>query len=205
VGGELLSVEAVTLPGKGMIKTTGKLGEVMQESAQAAYSYFKSKSIDFGIIPPFYQHKDIHIHFPEGATPKDGPSAGVAIFTTIVSAMTGIAVKKTVAMTGEITLRGRVLPIGGLKEKLIAALRGGIKTVLIPKENVKDLVEIPKNITKNLEIIAVATAEEALGHALVKHPKPVIWEDLESYNDKMPAIAHASHHSSLNDDGEKWY
>lgn len=177
VGGDLLSIEAVKLPGKGLIKTTGKLGEVMQESAQAAFSFFKSRSLEFGITPPIYQKQDIHLHVPEGAVPKDGPSAGVAMFIAIVSAFTGVTVKKSVAMTGEITLRGRVLAIGGLKEKLLAALRGGIKTVIIPLENKKDLAELPKNITKNLEIICVSTAEEVLKIALVNPLIPVKWED----------------------------
>ncbi len=174
-GGDLLSIEALNLPGKGLIKATGKLGEVMQESAQAAFSYFKSRSLDFGVIPPFYQRHDIHLHVPEGATPKDGPSAGIAMFTAIVSTTTGIPVKKSVAMTGEITLRGRVLPIGGLKEKLLSALRGGIKTVIIPLENKKDLAEIPANVTKGLEIIFVSTVEEVLKIALITPPTPVIW------------------------------
>lgn len=183
-GGDLLSIETVSIPGKGNIKATGKLGDVMQESAQAAFSYFRSKSIDFGITPPEYQRKDIHIHVPEGATPKDGPSAGVAIFTSIVSLMTNIPVKKTVAMTGEITLRGRVLAIGGLKEKLLAALRGGIKTVLIPKENEKDLVELPSNITKSLDIIPISTAQEAIEIALVSKVKPVSWVELNNKNNQ---------------------
>lgn len=174
-GGDLLSIEAVNLPGKGLIKATGKLGEVMQESAQAAFSYFKSRSLDFGVIPPFYQRHDIHLHVPEGATPKDGPSAGIAMFTAIVSTTTGIPVKKSIAMTGEITLRGRVLPIGGLKEKLLSALRGGIETVIIPLENKKDLAEIPNEVTKKLEIIFVSTAEEVLKIALITPPTPVIW------------------------------
>lgn len=177
VGGELLLIEAVNVPGKGLIKTTGKLGEVMQESAQAAFSYFKSQSTEFSVIPPFYQKYDTHIHVPEGAVPKDGPSAGIAMFTAIVSIMTGVAVKKSVAMTGEITLRGRVLPIGGLKEKLLAALRGGIKTVILSEENKKDLADIPKNVTKNLKIVFVSTAEEVLKTALIKPLSPVIWVD----------------------------
>jgi ATP-dependent Lon protease len=180
VGGELLSIESVSIPGKGQIKTTGKLGDVMQESAQAAFSYFRSKSVEFGVTPPEFQKRDLHIHVPEGATPKDGPSAGIALFTSIVSLMTGIPVKKSVAMTGEITLRGRVLAIGGLKEKLLAALRGGIKTVLIPEENVKDLEEIPTNIKKGLEIIPVKTAEEVLKVALVTAPKPVEWVEIDN-------------------------
>lgn len=172
-GGDLLMIESVILPGKGNIKTTGKLGDVMQESAQAAFSYVKSRSHEFGISTEFYQKHDIHIHVPEGATPKDGPSAGIAMFTSIVSALTGIPIKRSVAMTGEITLRGRVLAIGGLKEKLLAALRGGIKTVLIPKENVKDLSDIPNSIKKHLEIIPVATADEVLKVALTSLPQPI--------------------------------
>lgn len=179
VGGELLTIEAVQLPGKGNIKSTGKLGDVMQESAQAAFSYARSRSADYGIQPSQYQKKDIHIHVPEGATPKDGPSAGVAMLTTIVSVMTGIAVKKSVAMTGEITLRGRVLPIGGLKEKLLAALRGGVKTVLIPKDNEKDLAEIPDNVKKGLNIVPVLHVDEVINQALVRIPEPVEWEEID--------------------------
>ena len=167
VGGDLLSIEAVVLPGDGKIKATGKLGDVMQESAGAAYSYFKANSAAYGIDQELFSKKDIHVHVPEGATPKDGPSAGIAIFTSIVSAVTGIPVRSTVAMTGEITLRGTALPIGGLKEKLLAAARGGIKTVLIPQENEKDLEEIPKNILKNLKIITIKTANDAIKIALV--------------------------------------
>ena len=151
VGGEILSIEAVMLPGKGKVITTGKLGDVMRESVQAAESYVKSRAADFGIKPTLFERKDIHVHVPEGATPKDGPSAGVAMITSIVSVLTGIPVRREVAMTGEITLRGRVLPIGGLKEKLLAALRAGVKTVLIPEENEKDLAEIPDNVKKGLE------------------------------------------------------
>jgi ATP-dependent Lon protease len=167
----------VTLPGKGKITFTGKLGEVMQESVQAAHSFVKSRALQFGIVPPKYRDFDIHIHVPEGATPKDGPSAGIAMCTTIVSVLTGIPVKRTVAMTGEVTLRGRVLAIGGLKEKLLAALRGGIKTVLIPLENVKDLEEIPDNVKQGLEIIPVATVEEVLRHALVHPIASAEWTD----------------------------
>lgn len=185
-GGELLSIESVVLPGKGEIKATGKLGEVMQESAQTAYSYFKATSLNYGIIPPKYSNKNIHLHVPEGATPKDGPSAGIAILTSIVSSITGIPVDKTVAMTGEITLRGRVLPIGGLKEKLLAASRGGIKTVLIPHENKKDLSEIPENITKNLEIIPVKTASEVLQRALTGTFVPVKWSENDKVTEIMP-------------------
>jgi ATP-dependent Lon protease len=175
VGGDLLVIEAVTMPGKGKTSITGKLGDVMQESVQAAISYVRSRSLDFGVIPPTFQQKDIHVHVPEGATPKDGPSAGIAMTTAIVSVLTGIPVKKNVAMTGEVTLRGRVLAIGGLKEKLLAALRGGITTVLIPQENVKDLEEIPANVKSGLEIIPVATVDEVLKHALVRMPEPVEW------------------------------
>jgi ATP-dependent Lon protease len=177
VGGELLSIEAVTLPGKGRVTATGKLGDVMKESVQAAESYVKSRSHAFGIKPATFEKKDIHVHVPEGATPKDGPSAGVAMVTSIVSVLTGIAIRRDVAMTGEITLRGRVLPIGGLKEKLLAALRGGLKTVLIPRENEKDLAEIPDNVKKGLTLIPVATVDELLKHALVTPPVPIEWAD----------------------------
>jgi len=177
VGGELLTIEAVTLPGKGKITITGKLGEVMQESVQASDSYVRSRAATFGIKPTIFQSKDIHVHVPEGATPKDGPSAGVAMCTSIVSTLTGIPVRSNLAMTGEITLRGRVLPIGGLKEKLLAALRGGIKTVLIPSDNEKDLVEIPDNVKRGLEIIVVSTIDEVLGHALTVQPEPIEWPE----------------------------
>jgi ATP-dependent Lon protease len=175
VGGELLSIEAVTVPGKGRVTSTGKLGDVMKESVQAAESYVKSRSYAFGIRPAVFEKKDIHVHVPEGATPKDGPSAGVAMVTSIVSVLTGIPIRRDVAMTGEITLRGRVLPIGGLKEKLLAALRGGLKTVLIPRENEKDLAEIPDNVKKGLTIIPVANVDELLKHALVKPLVPIEW------------------------------
>jgi len=182
VGGELLSIESVMVPGRGKMTITGKLGDVMQESIQAAKSYVQSRSIEFGIAPPVFRKKDIHVHVPEGATPKDGPSAGVAMVTSIVSVLTGIAVRKDVAMTGEVTLRGRVLPIGGLKEKLLAALRGGIKTVLIPRENEKDLEEIPDNVKKGMDLIPVANVDEVLEHALVSKLTPIEWdeEDLDS-------------------------
>jgi ATP-dependent Lon protease len=175
VGGELLSIEAVTVPGKGKITTTGKLGDVMRESVQAAESYVKSRSIDYGIKPTIFEKKDIHVHVPEGATPKDGPSAGVAMVTSIVSVLTGIPVRRDLAMTGEITLRGRVLPIGGLKEKLLAALRGGIKTVLIPKENEKDLAEIPDNVKRGLKIVPMASVDDVLRTALTKPLTPIEW------------------------------
>ncbi len=179
VGGDILQIEAIMVPGKGRMTITGKLGEVMTESIQAAKSYVQSQATEFGILPPVFHKKDIHVHVPEGATPKDGPSAGVGMVTSIVSVLTGIAVRKDVAMTGEITLRGRVLPIGGLKEKLLAALRSGIKTVLIPSENEKDLAEIPDNVKKGLEIIPVARVEEVLEHALAESLTPVEWDEDE--------------------------
>jgi ATP-dependent Lon protease len=173
VGGELLTIEAVVLPGKGKTITTGKLGEVMQESIQAALSVVRSRSRTLGIADDFYQKSDIHIHLPEGATPKDGPSAGIGICIAMVSALTGIAARATVAMTGEITLRGEVLPIGGLKEKLLAAHRGGIKTVLIPEDNVKDLTEIPENIKNRLDIHPVKWIDQVLDFALERKPEPL--------------------------------
>ncbi|WP_018239384.1 endopeptidase La [Ensifer sp. BR816] len=176
VGGELLTIEGVMMPGKGRMTVTGNLREVMKESISAAASYVRSRAIDFGIEPPLFDKRDIHVHVPEGATPKDGPSAGVAMATAIVSVMTGIPISKDVAMTGEITLRGRVLPIGGLKEKLLAALRGGIKKVLIPEENAKDLAEIPDNVKNNLEIIPVSRMGEVLEHALMRRPEPIEWD-----------------------------
>jgi ATP-dependent Lon protease len=179
VGGEILMIEAVLLPGKGRVTTTGKLGDVMKESVQAAESYVRSRSISFGIKPTLFEKKDIHVHVPEGATPKDGPSAGVAMATSIVSVLTGIPIRKEVAMTGEISLRGRVLPIGGLKEKLLAALRAGIKIALIPKENEKDLAEIPDNVKKNLTIIPVGTVDEVLHHALSAPLVPIEWKEEE--------------------------
>jgi ATP-dependent Lon protease len=177
VGGELLTIEAVTLPGKGRVTATGKLGEVMKESVQAAESFVKSRSHAFGIRPTVFEKRDIHVHVPEGATPKDGPSAGVAMVTSIVSVLTGIPVKSDIAMTGEITLRGRVLPIGGLKEKLLAALRGGLKTVLIPQDNEKDLAEIPDNVKRGLKIIAIRTVDQLLGEALAAPLTPVAWSE----------------------------
>ncbi|MDP6404512.1 MAG: endopeptidase La [Alphaproteobacteria bacterium] len=177
VGGELLTIEAVKLPGKGKMLITGKLGDVMQESAQAASSYVRSRCVDFGVRPEIFEKWDIHVHVPEGATPKDGPSAGVAMITSIVSMLTQNPVRKEIAMTGEMTLRGRVLPIGGLKEKLLAALRGGIKTVLIPKENEKDLAEIPDNVKRGLEIIPVAVVDEVLAQALVEPLVSMEWPD----------------------------
>jgi ATP-dependent Lon protease len=179
VGGEILSIETLVMPGKGKLQLTGKLGDVMKESMQAAKSFVRSKCLEFGIIPPTFEKKDIHIHVPEGATPKDGPSAGVGMVTAIVSALTGVPVKKDVAMTGEVTLSGRVLPIGGLKEKLLAALRGGIKTAIIPEENEKDLKEIPDNVKKGLTIIPVKHVEQVLKIALTKELKPIEWVEIE--------------------------
>jgi ATP-dependent Lon protease len=177
VGGELLTVEGVMMPGKGRMTVTGNLRDVMKESISAAASYVRSRAVDFGIEPPLFDRRDIHVHVPEGATPKDGPSAGVAMATVIVSMLTGIPVRHDVAMTGEITLRGRVLPIGGLKEKLLAALRGGIKKVLIPEENVKDLAEIPSSVKNGLEIVPVTRMEEVLAHALIRRPEPIEWRE----------------------------
>ena len=181
VGGELLQIEAVLVPGRGRVTVTGKLGDVMQESVQAANAYIRSRAATFGIKHNIFEKRDIHVHVPEGATPKDGPSAGVGMITSIVSALTGVAVRKDVAMTGEISLRGRVMPIGGLKEKLLAALRGGLKTVLIPKENERDLPEIPDNVKKGLEIIPVSTVDEVLAKALVKPLVAIEWpNDLDA-------------------------
>ena len=179
VGGEILTIESVMLPGKGNVKQTGKLGDVMQESVSAAMSYVRSRSTTFGLKPTMFEKRDIHVHVPEGATPKDGPSAGIAMATSIVSVLTGIPVRRDIAMTGEITLRGRVLPIGGLKEKLLAALRAGIKTVFIPKDNEKDLAEIPDNVKKGLDILPVSHVDEVISRALVRKPEPIIWEEPE--------------------------
>jgi len=198
VGGELLTVEGVMMPGKGRMTVTGNLRDVMKESISAAASYVRSRAIDFGIEPPLFDRRDIHVHVPEGATPKDGPSAGVAMATAIVSTMTGIPVRRDVAMTGEITLRGRVLPIGGLKEKLLAALRGGIKKVLIPEENAKDLAEIPDSVKSGLEIVPVSRMEEALSQALVRQPQPIVWEEdaksasanIQTEGDSSGLVAH---------------
>ncbi|WP_336980082.1 endopeptidase La [Altererythrobacter fulvus] len=177
VGGELLTIESVTTPGKGEVRTTGKLGEVMNESVQAAFSFVKARAPAYGIKPSIFQRKNIHIHLPEGAVPKDGPSAGIGMVTSIVSSLTGIPVRPDVAMTGEVTLRGRVLAIGGLKEKLLAALRGGIKTVLIPEENSKDLAEIPENVKQGLEIIPVSHVDQVLERALTAKPQPIEWSE----------------------------
>src|SRR5512146_1953751 len=177
VGGELLTIEGAMMPGKGKMTVTGNLRDVMKESISAAASYVRSRAVAFGIEPPLFDKRDIHVHVPEGATPKDGPSAGVAMVTAIVSVMTGIPVRRDVAMTGEITLRGRVLPIGGLKEQLLAAARGGMKTVLIPEENAKDLVEISETIKKGLEIVPVTRMDEVLARALVRKPEPIVWDE----------------------------
>ena len=184
VGGEILKIESVNMPGKGKMQITGKLGEVMQESVKAAKSYVRFKSIEFGIAPPLFEKKDFHIHVPEGATPKDGPSAGIAIVTSIISSITGIPVDKHTAMTGEVTLRGNVLQIGGLKEKLLAAHRAGIKKVLIPADNEKDLVEIPKIIKESIEIVTVKTVEEVLKHSLTKQLKPIKWAEIDQASTK---------------------
>jgi ATP-dependent Lon protease len=177
VGGEILTIESVVVPGKGNTKTTGKLGDVMQESVSAAMSYVRSRAPAFGLKPTLFEKRDIHVHVPEGATPKDGPSAGIAMATSIVSVLTGIPVRKEIAMTGEVTLRGRVLPIGGLKEKLLAALRSGITTVFIPKDNEKDLAEIPDNVKKALTIVPVSHVDEVIGKALARPPEPITWEE----------------------------
>src|SRR5271169_2423554 len=189
VGGELLTIEAAMMPGKGKMTVTGNLRDVMKESISAAASYVRMRSAAFGIEPPMFDKRDIHVHVPEGATPKDGPSAGVAMVTAIVSVMTGIPVHRDVAMTGEITLRGRVLPIGGLKEKLLAAHRGGIKTVLIPEENAKDLVEINDSIKSGLDIIPVSRMDEALTRALVRMPEPIVWEEAAAKPVDVPDAA----------------
>jgi len=199
VGGELLTIEGVMMPGKGKMTVTGNLRDVMKESISAAASYVRSRAVDFGIKPPSFDKRDIHVHVPEGATPKDGPSAGIAMATAIVSVLTGIPVRKDIAMTGEITLRGRVLPIGGLKEKLLAALRGGIKTVLIPEDNVKDLADIPENVKSEMEIVPVGRIGQVLEHALTRMPEPIEWsEEVESVagnvaaidDDNLPNMAH---------------
>ena len=189
VGGELLTIEAAMMPGKGKMTVTGNLRDVMKESISAAASYVRMRAVAFGIEPPAFDKRDIHVHVPEGATPKDGPSAGVAMVTAIVSVMTGIPVHRDVAMTGEITLRGRVLPIGGLKEKLLAAHRGGIKTVLIPEENAKDLVEINDSIKSGLDIIPVSRMDEVLARALVRKPEPIVWEEATAKPVDVPDAA----------------
>jgi ATP-dependent Lon protease len=188
VGGELLTIEGVLMPGKGKMTVTGNLKDVMKESISAAASYVRSRAVDFGVEPPLFERRDIHVHVPEGATPKDGPSAGIAMATAIVSVMTQIPVRRDIAMTGEVTLRGRVLPIGGLKEKLLAALRGGIKKVLIPEENAKDLVDIPVAVKNGMEIVPVSRMDQVLEHALVRQPVPITWDEPWPA-DKPPAPA----------------
>ena len=199
VGGEILFIEATRMKGRKNLILTGQLGEVMQESIKASWSYVRSRAVDFGIEPPLLGKRDVHVHVPEGAIPKDGPSAGIAITTSIVSVLTGIPVKSALAMTGEVTLRGRVLPIGGLKEKLLAALRGGLKTVLFPKENEKDLAEIPENVKKGLELIPVSTVDEVLELALSSPVIPIEWVEVEAVSsvgkgaqqgDQEPIITH---------------
>ncbi len=182
-GGEILKIETVNMPGKGRMQITGKLGDVMQESVKAAKSFVRSKCLEFGIIPPTFEKKDFHIHVPEGATPKDGPSAGIAMVTSIVSSITKIPVKREIAMTGEVTITGQVLPIGGLKEKLLAAHRAGIKQVLIPKDNEKNLVDIPKKVIDDIKITPVNSADEVLKIALTKELKPTDWVEVDKISD----------------------
>jgi ATP-dependent Lon protease len=188
VGGELLTIEGIMMPGKGKMTVTGNLRDVMKESISAAASYVRSRALDFGVEPPMFDRRDIHVHVPEGATPKDGPSAGIAMGTAIVSVITGIPVRRDIAMTGEVTLRGRVLPIGGLKEKLLAALRGGIKKVLIPEENAKDLVDIPASVKNGLEIVPVSSMDQVLQHALVRMPERIEWDEASVLKTPKPTI-----------------
>jgi ATP-dependent Lon protease len=196
VGGELLTIEAVTVPGKGQIKTTGKLGEVMQESIQAAMSFVKARAPAYGVKPSIFARKDIHVHLPEGAVPKDGPSAGIGMVTAMISTLSGIAVRRDIAMTGEVTLRGRVLPIGGLKEKLLAALRGGITTVLIPAENEKDIAELPASVKEGLEIVPVDHVDQVLARALVAPLQAIEWTEADEHAPEPPV------HSSGTSAGE---
>jgi len=179
-GGEILKIETVNMPGKGRMQITGKLGDVMQESVKAAKSFVRSKSLDFGVIPPIFEKKDFHIHVPEGATPKDGPSAGIAMVTSIVSSITDIPVNRQIAMTGEVTITGQVLQIGGLKEKLLAAHRAGINHVLIPKDNEKDLVDIPKKVKEDIKITPVKVVDDVLKIALTKELKRVEWVEVDN-------------------------
>jgi len=185
------------MPGKGRMTVTGNLRDVMKESISAAASYVRSRAVAFGIEPPLFDKRDIHVHVPEGATPKDGPSAGVAMVTAIISVMTAIPVRRDIAMTGEITLRGRILPIGGLKEKLLAALRGGIKKVLIPEENAKDLAEIPDNVKSGLEIIPVSRMDEVVKYALVRTPEPIDWDEEKAAEAAKSAAATDEESSAL--------
>ena len=182
------------MPGKGRMQITGKLGDVMQESIKAAKSYVRSKSLEYGIIPPLFEKKDFHIHVPEGATPKDGPSAGIGMVTSIVSSITGVPVRRELAMTGEVTLTGQVLPIGGLKEKLLAAHRAGIKEVLLPKDNEKDLIDIPQKVKDDIKLTTVTNVDEVLKIALIKELKPVEWVDVEPLStgnkDQKPSAPH---------------
>jgi ATP-dependent Lon protease len=196
VGGDLLSIEALRLPGKGRMKTTGKLGDVMKESIDAAASYVRSIAPQIGVKPPRLDHWDIHVHVPEGATPKDGPSAGLAMVTSIVSVLTQIPVRKDIAMTGEVTLRGNALAIGGLKEKLLAALRGGVKTVLIPQENEKDLVDIPDNVKQGMTIIPVTHVSQVLEQALVRQPEAIDWDEAAEEAAAMAAAEKMAHGAS---------
>jgi ATP-dependent Lon protease len=179
-GGDILTIEAVKMPGKGRMSITGNLKDVMKESIAAAHSYVRSRATHFGIEPPIFEKTDVHIHVPDGATPKDGPSAGAAMTTAIVSVLTGIPIRKDLAMTGEVTLRGRVTAIGGLKEKLLAALRSGIKTVLIPQENEKDLADLPANVKDALEIVPVTTIDQVLARALTRVPTPIEWSESDA-------------------------
>ncbi|MBQ0821470.1 endopeptidase La [Microvirga terrae] len=188
VGGELLTIEGIMMPGKGKMTVTGNLRDVMKESISAAASYVRSRALDFGVEPPLFDRRDIHVHVPEGATPKDGPSAGIAMATAIVSVITGIPVRRDIAMTGEVTLRGRVLPIGGLKEKLLAALRGGIKKVLIPEENAKDLADIPASVKNGLEIVPVSMMDQVLQHALVRVPERIEWDEAAELKAHKPGV-----------------
>jgi ATP-dependent Lon protease len=197
VGGELLTIEAVTVPGKGQIKTTGKVGEVMSESVQAAWSFVKARSPAYGVRPSVFAKKDVHVHLPEGAVPKDGPSAGIGMVTALISTLTGVPVRRDVAMTGEVTLRGRVLPIGGLKEKLLAALRGGITTVLIPQENEKDLAELPANLREGLTIVPVAHVDEVLARALSAKLEPIEWTEADEHAAEPVAPAQGQPSSPL--------
>ncbi len=194
VGGQLLTIESVTVPGKGEVKTTGKLGEVMNESVAAAFSFVKARAPAYGINPSIFQRKNVHIHLPEGAVPKDGPSAGVGMVTSIVSTLTGIPVRADVAMTGEVTLRGRVLGIGGLKEKLLAALRGGMTTVLIPEDNRKDLAEIPDNVKQGMEILPVSHVDQVLEIALVSPTAAIEWTEADDLASQPPPQAQQAPH-----------